>query len=179
MPRAGDSYVMPDGSEYRLIRSHDETGGEYVEMEFSLPPGAFAPPAHRHPTQVEEYEVLEGSFEVMVDGEWRTLEPGESASVPPDTDHTFRTIPGVTVRVHNFHRPGSRFDEFIEKQHRFVTSERFKGLKHPSTAIAMSMAWQDHADLLVPSSRPLRWAMAGLARVGRLLGYRDRLGPAE
>jgi quercetin dioxygenase-like cupin family protein len=172
VPRAGDRYVMPEGlGEYLLVTSNEETGGEYVEMEWTMPPGAFAPPAHRHPSQVEEYEVLEGAFEVMVDGRWRALGTGDSASVPVNTDHTFRTIPGQTVRVRNFHRPGGRFDEFIEKQHRFVSSERFRGLKRPSTAIVMAMAWHEHADLLVPSSRPLRWAVAVLARLGRLLGY--------
>lgn len=164
---------MPDGlGEYLVVRSNDETGGEYVEMEFTLPSGAFTPPVHRHPSQVEEYEVLEGTFEVMVGGRWRTLGGGNSASVPVNADHTFRTIAGQTVRVRNFHRPGGRFDEFIEKQYRFVTSERFKGLKRPSTAIVMAMAWREHSDLLVPSSRPLRWAMAILARIGRLAGYR-------
>jgi quercetin dioxygenase-like cupin family protein len=173
VPRAGDRYLMPDGlGEYLVVRSNDETGGEYVEMEWTLPPGAFAPPPHRHPSQVEEYEVLEGAFEVMIEGEWRTLATGESASVPVNADHTFRMIPGQFVRVHNFHRPGGRFDEFVEKQYRFVTSDRYKGLKRPSTAIVMATAWQEHADLLVPSRRPLRWAMAGLARLGRLLGYR-------
>jgi quercetin dioxygenase-like cupin family protein len=180
VPRAGDRYVMPDGQgEYLVVRFNDETGGEYVEMEWTLPPGAFAPPTHRHPTQVEEYEVLEGSFEVMVDGEWSTLGEGDSASVPVATDHTFRTIPGQTVRVRNFHRPGGRFDEFVEKQYRFVTSDRYKGLKSPSTAIVMAMAWREHSDLLVPSSRPIRWAMAGLAPLGRLLGYRDRMETAR
>jgi mannose-6-phosphate isomerase-like protein (cupin superfamily) len=173
VPRAGDRYVMPEGlGEYLLVRSNEETGGEYVEMEWTLPAGAFAPPAHRHPSQVEEYEVLDGAFEVMVDGHWRRLAAGDSASVPVNADHTFRTIRGETVRVRNFHRPGGRFDEFIERQHRFVTSERFKGLKRPSTAIAMPVAWHEHADLLVPSSRPLRWAVVVLARLGRFLGYR-------
>lgn len=174
MPRAGDRYVMPDGlGEYLVVRSHDETGGELVEMEFTLPPGAFAPPAHRHPTQVEEYEVLEGKLEVMVDGEWRPLAAGETASVPVNAAHTFRVPEGQTVRVRNFHRPGGRFDEFIARQHRFVTSERFKGLKRPSTAVAMATVWHEHRDLLVPSSRPLRWAVAGLARLGGSLGYRS------
>jgi quercetin dioxygenase-like cupin family protein len=172
MPRAGDRYVMPEGNgEYLVVRSNEETGGEYVEMEWTLPPGAFAPPVHRHPSQVEEYEVLEGAFELMVDGRWRTLRAGDSASVPVNTDHTFRTIPAETVRVRSVHRPGGRFDEFVEKQYRFATSERFKGLRRPSTAIVMAMAWRDHADLLVASSLPLRWAIGGLARFGRLLGY--------
>ena len=170
MPRAGDRYVMPDGlGEYLVVRSHEETGGECVEMEWTLPADAFAPPTHRHPTQVEEYEVLEGSFEVMVGGDWATLAKGESASVPPDTDHTFRMLPGQSVRVRNFHRPGGRFDEFVAKQHRFVTSDRFKGIKHPSTAVAMAKAWHEHSDLLVPSSPPMRWGVAVLGRLGRPL----------
>ena len=154
-----------------MVRSHDETGGEYVEMEWTLPPGAFAPPVHRHPTQVEEYTVLEGVLDVNVDGEWSILNEGESGSVPPDTDHTFRVPGDAPVRVRNFHRPGGRFDEFIEQQHRFVTSNRFKGLRRPSTAVAMSTAWRDHADLLVPSSTPLRWLMTALAPIGRMRGY--------
>jgi quercetin dioxygenase-like cupin family protein len=172
MPRSGDRYVMPDVGEYALVSSHEDTGGQYVEMEWTLPPGAFAPPPHRHPTQVEEYEVLAGRLDVMVDGHWRSLAAGDSASVPVNSTHTFRVPPEQPVRVRNFHRPGSHFDEFIEKQYRFATSERFKGLKRPSTAIFMSMVWREHADLLVPSSRVLRSVMRGLARLGRLLGYR-------
>jgi quercetin dioxygenase-like cupin family protein len=172
MPRAGDRYVMPEGAgEYLLLTSHDGAGGEYVEMELTLPPGAFAPPAHVHPTQSEDYEVLEGSLDVSIDGEWRTLRQGDSASVPPGTDHTFRVSGDRPVRVRNFHRPGGHFDDFIEQQYRFVTSDRFKGMKHPSTALAMATAWDDHSDLLVPSSRPLRWAVAALAPIGRRRGY--------
>jgi quercetin dioxygenase-like cupin family protein len=172
VPRSGDRYVMPDGlGEYLVLRSHEETGGEYVEMEWTLPPGAFAPPRHRHPSQVEEYEVLEGELEVMVDGSWSTLKPGESATVPVNADHTFRVGP-QGARVHNFHRPGGRFDEFIEKQHRFATSPDFKGIKDPRTAIGLAMIWREHSDFIVPTQLPVRVGMAGLARIGPLLGYR-------
>jgi len=173
MPHGGDRYAMPDGAgEYRVVTSHDEAGGEYVEMEWTLPPGAFTPPAHIHPTQAEEYEVLEGRLDVMIEGGWQTLNAGDSASVPAGATHTFR-VPGPDpVRVHNFHRPGGRFDSFIEKQYRFATSDRFKGIKRPSTAIVMSMVWQEHRDLIVPSSKAVDLAMRALARVGRLRGYR-------
>ena len=164
---------MPDGlGEYLLVRSNADTDGAFVEMEWVLPPGAFAPPPHRHPTQVEEYEILEGRLEIAIDGQWREFGPGESAAVPVNADHTFRVIGEQPVRVHNFHRPGSHFDEFIEKQYRFAKSPRFKGLKRPSTAIVMAIVWREHADLLVPSNRVLGWAMAALAQVGRWLGYR-------
>ena len=163
--------MMPDGlGEYVVLASHEETAGEYVEMEWSLPATAFAPPPHRHPTQVESYEVLEGALEVMVDGEWRRLDAGDTASVPVAANHTFRLV-GEPVRVRNFHRPGGRFDEFIERQHGFVTSSRYRGLKRPSTALAMSVAWHEHRDLLVPTNPVMRAAVGVLAPIGRARGY--------
>jgi mannose-6-phosphate isomerase-like protein (cupin superfamily) len=172
MPAAGDRYTMPGGlGEYLVLRTHSDTDGEYVEMEWTLPAGAFAPPPHRHPTQVEEYEILDGRLEVNIAGEWRMLEKGDVAAVPVNADHTFRVPRGQTVRVHNFHRPGGHFDAFIEKQYRFVTSSRFKGLKRPSTALMMSKVWDEHSDLLVPSNTLLRRTMALLARVARARGY--------
>jgi mannose-6-phosphate isomerase-like protein (cupin superfamily) len=162
---------MPDGlGEYLVVRSNEETDGEYVEMEWSLPANAFAPPPHRHPTQVESYEVLAGSLEVMIEGAWQRLAAGDSASVPVNANHTFRLV-GEPVRVRNFHRPGSRFDEFIERQHRFVSSSRFRGLKRPSTALAMAVAWHEHRDLLVPTNPLARGAVALLAPIGRARGY--------
>ena len=169
MPKAGDSFQMPGAGEYVVVRSHEETGGEFVEMVWTLPPDAFAPPAHIHPTQVEEYEVLEGELEVMVDGNWTTLRAGDSASVPAGAKHTFKTPKGA--RVHNFHRPGSHFDTFIKKHADYATSSRFKGLKHPTTAIAMAKIWREHTDLLVPSNPLMRGAMAALGWVGRRRGY--------
>jgi quercetin dioxygenase-like cupin family protein len=91
MPRSGERYAMPDGlGEYLVVRSHEETGGEYVEMEWTLPATSFAPPPHRHPTQTESYEILAGSLDVMIDGEWQHLATGESATVPVGANHTFR-----------------------------------------------------------------------------------------
>jgi len=171
MPRAGDRYVMPDGlGEYLVIRSNEETHGEYVEMEWTLPADAFAPPPHRHPTQTESYEVLQGTLEVMTDGAWQRLRTGDSATVPVGADHTFRLV-GEPVRVRNFHRPGGRFDEFIARQHRFATSSAFRGLKRPSTAVAMAAAWHEHRDLLVPTNPALRAGVALLAPLGRARGY--------
>lgn len=82
MAKTGDRFEMPDGSAFIVRRAAAETGGEYSEMELSLPPGLVPPPPHIHPQQVEEFEVLEGSLDVTVDGQWRTLRSGESASVP-------------------------------------------------------------------------------------------------
>jgi hypothetical protein len=75
MAREGDRFEMVDGSVYLVVSPAAASDGEYVEMEFTLPAGSFAPPPHVHPAQVEEYEVIEGRFDVMVDGEWTSLAP--------------------------------------------------------------------------------------------------------
>jgi quercetin dioxygenase-like cupin family protein len=55
---------MPDGSAYEVIAAATDNGGEFVEMQVTLPPRSVAPPSHVHPQLTEEYEVLEGQFEV-------------------------------------------------------------------------------------------------------------------
>src|ERR1041384_4781855 len=105
---------MPDGSAYVVRTPTAATGGDYVEIEFVLSGDCVPPPPHIHPRQVEEYRVIEGSLDVMVDGEWNTIGPGESASVPAGGSHTFRNPTGGTIRVSNWHRPAIDFEAFIE-----------------------------------------------------------------
>lgn len=108
----GETLVWPDGSVFQITRSTADTGGEFLEMEWKLPPGGWAPGAHMHKALTEEYEVLDGSLDVRLAEEWRTLTAGESAAVPPGTVHTFRVgRDGATVR--NVHRPALDFEPYI------------------------------------------------------------------
>lgn len=85
-----------------------------MEMEWELPAGGWAPQPHVHPHLTEEYEVIEGSIEILIGREWRRLEPGDSESVPPGTVHTFRVGP-APARVRNVHRPALDFEPYIKK----------------------------------------------------------------
>jgi cupin domain len=89
---------------------------------------------------VEEYEVIEGSFDVMLDGDWRTLGPGESASVPEGTLHTFKNRSGDVVRVHNVHRPAARFEDYIEHIHRLMQARGITKAKDPRIPVYLSDA---------------------------------------
>jgi len=169
MATVGERFEMPDGSVYIVRRPTEETGGEYVEMEFVLPSGCVAPPPHVHPRQVEEYEVVEGSFDVNVDGEWRTLGPGESASVPRGALHTFRNRSGGTVRVRNWHRPAIRFEEFIERVSTTLRAAGIKSKRDPRVPICLSMVMLQYGDTLAPGRRRERIPMQAMARLGRLL----------
>jgi quercetin dioxygenase-like cupin family protein len=172
MARTGERFEMPDGSVYLVVRPAEETGGEFVEMEFILPAGCVPPPPHVHPEQVESYEVIEGSFEVLVAGEWSTLGPGDSATVPVGVEHTFRNRSGKTVRVRNWHRPAVRFEEFIET---VCTDLAGVTRKHdPRVPICLSAAMLDFPDTLIASRRREQIAMRAMAGLGRLIGLPSR-----
>ena len=81
--------LSPIGAIFHVIRTSDDTNGEAFEMEWELLPHASGTPVHVHPHATESYDVLQGRLEVFIDGSWRTLSRGESASVPPGVPHTF------------------------------------------------------------------------------------------
>jgi quercetin dioxygenase-like cupin family protein len=166
---AGDRFEMPDGSVYVIRIPAAATGGDYVEMEFVLPEGCVAPPPHTHPKQVEEYEVIEGSFDVMMDGDWSTLGPGESVSVPIGVLHTFRNSSGETVRVRNQHRPALDFEEFIERMSSTLSDAGVKGKRDPRVPMLLSALMLAYPETLGLPRRRERIPMKFAAGLGRLL----------
>jgi quercetin dioxygenase-like cupin family protein len=169
MATADERFKMPDGSVYIVRRPTAATGGEFVEMEFVLPSGCVPPPPHVHPHQVEEYEVLAGRFELVVEGSWRTLEPGESAAVPVGALHTFRNRSGEPVRVRNWHRPAMRFEEFIERTCHTLQAAGVTRKRDPRVPLYLSMVMLDFADTLAPARARERLPMKALAYIGRML----------
>jgi quercetin dioxygenase-like cupin family protein len=169
MATTGDRFKMPDGSVYIVRRTAAETDGESVEMEFVLPSGCVPPPPHIHRKQVEEYEVLEGNLDVMVEGEWSTLGQGQSASVPVGALHTFRNHSGGMVRVRNWHRPAMRFEDYIERTCHTLQAAGVRRKRDPRALLYVSMVMLDFDDTLAPGRRRERLPMQVLARLARML----------
>jgi mannose-6-phosphate isomerase-like protein (cupin superfamily) len=171
MGQAGDVFAMPDGARYVLRTPAAQSGGEYVEFEWIFPPGTFAPPPHRHPGQVEEYEVLEGELEVLIGEKWRTLRTGESASVAVGVNHTFRR-PRQLVRVRNFHRPALGFEAFIERTSNLFEAKGIHSLRNPRLPIYLAMMWREYPETLQETRARDRIAMTAAVAVGRLFGMK-------
>jgi quercetin dioxygenase-like cupin family protein len=170
--KTGDRFEMVDGSVYEVTTAAADSGGEFVEMLFTLPPGSVSPPPHVHAGLTEEYEVVEGAFEVMSGGAWTTLRPGQSASIPPATLHTFKNRSGAPVRVRNAHRPPARFEDYIEHIHRLMRARGIRSAKDPRVAIYLSMLMLDYSDTLAPGRARERIGLKALAGLGRLLRLR-------
>jgi mannose-6-phosphate isomerase-like protein (cupin superfamily) len=150
-------------------RTSAETGGAYVEMDFLLPPGCVPPPPHVHRSQVEEYEVLDGALEVVIDGAWQTLEAGDTAAVPVGALHTFRNRSGAPVHVRNRHRPALRFEDFIERTSRTLVAAGVRRKRDPRVALHLSRIMLDHEETLAPGRRRERVPMRALAALARRL----------
>jgi len=171
MATTGDRFPMPDGSVYEVTAAAAENSGEFVEMIFTLPAGSLAPPAHVHPRPVEDYEVIDGTLDLMVAGKWKTLTQGESASVPAGVLHTFKNRSDTTVRVRNVHRPAERFEDYIEHIHRLTTARGITGAKDPRAPVYLSMLMLEYPDTLGPGRTRERVGLAVLAGLGRLLSW--------
>jgi quercetin dioxygenase-like cupin family protein len=170
--KTGDRFDMPDGSIYEVTTASGDSEGEFVEMQFTLPPGSVSPPPHIHRDLTEEYQVIEGSFDVMTGGAWTTLRSGESASIPPTTLHTFKNRSGAPVRVRNVHRPAARFEDYIEHIYRLTRARGIKSTKDPRLPVYLSMLMLAYPETLAPGRTRERVGLSALAGLGRLLRLR-------
>ncbi len=158
--------VWPDGSVYRITRSTDETEGALLEMELELPAGGWAPQPHVHPRLTEEYEVLDGSFEVMVGDEWRELGTGDTASVAPGTVHCFR-VGSSAVRVRNVHRPALDFEPYIKKLCAVANERNLGDLSGPRALLSIAVLLREYPEHSRAPNPLLNAAVGPLAALAR------------
>lgn len=173
MLKAGDVLdLSPIGATFHIKRTSADTDGRALEMEWDLAPRTGGTPVHVHPSAAETYEVLEGEFDVYVDGAWRTLGVGETVTVPAGVPHTFRNASDEVTRVYNAHEPAMEFGEYFERLGRVVnsgvvSSERMT----PKAMLYLAVVMTSHEEE-IRSVKPPHAVMRVLAAVGRLLGYR-------
>lgn len=176
MLRVGDVLDLgPLGMKFSIKKTSAETNNKSFEMELELDPHRDAGLIHIHPHAIESYEVLEGKFDVYINGDWKTLSVGEKAVVDPDVPHTFRNSGDETTRVHNIHQPAMRFDQFFERLYKLANSGASSSQqRRPRTFKALlyaSMLYTSYPDE-IRAVRPPHAIMQVFAFLGRLLGYK-------
>jgi quercetin dioxygenase-like cupin family protein len=169
-----DVFRLPGGASFVIRKSAAETGGERVELEMTLPPGAAGPPPHFHPRQEEQWQVLAGTLEVQVDGNWRTLREGESESIPAGHVHTLRNRTNEDVRVLDVHIPALDFQDYMQDLHRLTEAGKITSLRSPRSLIYLATVLREHRTTQLTASRLQRIAESALAGLGKLLGMRAR-----
>ena len=172
MVTAGDALNLnPIGATFNITKTAADTKGRALEMEWELQPHSSGTPIHIHPAATETYEVLEGSFDVYVDGDWRTMSVGERITVPAGVPHTFRTT-GSFARVFNAHEPAMDFGTFFGRMGRMVENGSVPADRMTlKTKLHLAIVMASHQEEIL-SVRPPHGVMRALAAVGRALGYR-------
>ena len=171
---AGDVLRFHDGSEFTVVKSAVDTGGEALELEMFFPPTTEDVPRHVHPEQAETYEVIEGAFKVLVGAEWQELRPGQSATVPAGTVHTFRVIGDQPARVRNLHLPALDFEDYFATESRLMREGKIKSYSSPVALLYYAGLLRQYRHCMVMASPALRAVIAALSPIGRMLLARAR-----
>ena len=108
---AGRTFAML-GTTMRLIAPAAATGGRYTVLEQVTPPG-WGPPRHIHSREDEIFYILEGTYELHVGEEHRTVSAGASAVLPRNIPHGFRNIASTPGRLLCIIAPGGFEDYFL------------------------------------------------------------------
>ncbi|MFN5998378.1 MAG: cupin domain-containing protein [Paracoccaceae bacterium] len=92
----------------------EDSGGAYYVMEELSPPGTGVPP-HRHTHEDEIVQVLEGTFEVFLDGVVSVVTAGATLHFARGTHHGFRNIGSTDGRTLWFATPGTATQAFLRE----------------------------------------------------------------
>jgi quercetin dioxygenase-like cupin family protein len=82
---------MPGGVRTEIHLAGEDTGGAFCLLIDHPPPGWSLPP-HRHRNEAETIYIIEGEFEIDVDGARAPLPAGQTIHVPAGVIHASRNV---------------------------------------------------------------------------------------
>lgn len=154
---------------WEILESTADTDGERFKTRMQIDEAGELPP-HKHPLAEESYEILSGTLQVQVEGEWTELTAGEKHTVPSGTAHSFRNK--EPVEVVNVHKPALQYEEYFRRFHKLKTERGVEmPPKGPKGMILLGMLQSEYEEEFVGVSPP-QWLFSLLGRLGRLLGYK-------
>ena len=88
----------------------------------TFPPGTFVPP-HIHPTQDEFIYMLDGIFDLYLDGAWTKAGPGDLVRMPRGLPHGYYNKQDKPARALFSVSPARRLRELFEQLHNLTDVE--------------------------------------------------------
>jgi len=126
------------GQTYTLKEESDASMGWHA----LLPPGTFVPP-HIHPTQDEFIYMLEGTFDLYLDGAWTKASAGDLVRMPRGLPHGYYNKQDKPARALFSVSPARRLRELFDQLH---------NLTDPQEVVRRSKICE--VDFLPPGSVP-------------------------
>ena len=107
----GPSFTML-GTTMRLIVTAAGTQGRFTVFE-QVTPAGWGPPRHMHSPEDEIVYILDGTYEVSLGDERRTVSAGACAILPRDVPHGFRNVGSAKGRLLCVIAPGGLEEYFL------------------------------------------------------------------
>jgi quercetin dioxygenase-like cupin family protein len=122
-----------------FLKTSADTKGEYTLVEVELADGGGVG-LHYHKTYSEKFICSEGELQVRLDKNIITLQPKESATAEPNTNHFFRNRSGKTCKFIVELRPASRgFEQSLQIGYGLAREGQVKKNVFPKDKLAL--AW--------------------------------------
>jgi quercetin dioxygenase-like cupin family protein len=115
------------GEQVDIMTNGEMTNGASTFVIQTTRPGG-GPPPHMHTREDETFTVLEGDFEILDNGKWRSVVKGEFIFSPRGSIHTFRNSGTTVGRMAVFIAPAG-FEQFFEQIEGLTPSNMLKLLQ--------------------------------------------------
>lgn len=112
--------VRPERVEF-LNEPEDPAAGP-LTLKFFLEPGHTVE-EHVHPEQTETFTVNSGRMRARIDGEERTVEPGDHERIPGGVPHGYEVVSEEPVTLSMTMTPALNFKEFLVAEHGLTADE--------------------------------------------------------
>jgi len=99
--------ITPFGLDMKVLLTTEATGGAISVLMAWHKPGE-GPPDHVHFNQEEMFFVLEGTYELTVDGQTTTAGAGTIVFIPRNVVHRFKNVGDTTARLLDWSLPGGQ-----------------------------------------------------------------------
>jgi len=119
--------IKPFGLEMRVLLTTGATGGAISVIMAWHKPGE-GPPDHVHSSQEEMFFIVEGTYELTLDGQTSTVGPGTIVFIPRNVVHRFKNVGDTTARMLDWSLPGGQ-DRYFKAVSELAASGGFTGEK--------------------------------------------------
>jgi quercetin dioxygenase-like cupin family protein len=168
--KTGDE-ILDDGG-YGLIfrKTALDTQGELLEMEAFYQPNGVLPPQHFHPNQEETFQVLAGTFLVVIGTDKFTYSTGETFKIPAGTSHAMQNASAEKGHLLWQTRPALRSEDFFETVWT-MDRENPSDKRSVKEFLQLALVFQKFNREIRLSNPTQRIILKLLAPVARILGY--------
>jgi len=177
MAHAGDTIENPvDGERLIFVHTVEDTGEDELVIEYYIPPGTSAVPAHVHLATEETFEVLAGTLEVWIGArrDRQRLSAGDVIALPPRVAHQHGNGGADVLHVRESFRPAGNLEIAFQATFGLARDGKATRTGLPKNLLDTALILQLLG--IVPAGLPLplaQIAVNSVARLARSLGRKQ------